>query len=139
MNLLFKTPTNKEFEAVCLFITQYELDSRNLQKQQFTIALRDNEMVGFGRLLEHSDCLELCSLGVMTTHRNQHIGKAIVEELIKHSVKNIYLVCIIPDFFKPFGFIVVQRFPKSIQNKMDYCTRELVVPETYVAMVLDVI
>ena len=93
-------------------------------------------MVGFGRLREHPDCLELCSLGVATSYRRKGIGKAIVAKLIEHFSKNIYLVCIIPDFFIPFGFHKVEIFPVSIQNKIEYCTSELVVPETYMAMLL---
>lgn len=137
MDLILKTPTDTEFEVVCSYIKKYDLDNRDLQSQQFTVALHNTEIVGFGRLLEHSDSTELCSLGVIENHRKQHIGKALVEELIKRSSKNIHLVCIIPDYFKQFGFQIVQQFPKSIHNKMEYCTKELVVPETYVAMVLE--
>ena len=93
-------------------------------------------MVGFGRLRKHFDCIELCSLGVVTNYRRQGIGKAIVKELIKKSSDSIHLVCIIPDFFTPFGFKIVEQYPNAIQNKLKYCTQELVVPETYVAMCL---
>lgn len=131
-----RIPTEKEFKQICLFISEFELDNRDLKKEQFIVALRDNELVGFGRLRDHTDCLELCSLGVVTSYRRQGIGKAIVTKLIENFSKNIYLVCIIPDFFIPFGFHQVETFPISIQNKIQYCTSELVVPETYVAMLL---
>lgn len=137
MDLILKTPTDEEFEEVCSYIKKYDLDNRDLQKQQFAVAFEGDLLVGFGRLLKHSDSTELCSLGVITSNRKQHIGKTIVEELIKRSSKNIYLVCIIPDYFAPFGFQIVEQFPYSIQNKMDYCTKELVVSERYVAMVLE--
>lgn len=131
-----RKPTDKEFNQIYLFITEFELDNRDLKKEQFIVALRNTELVGFGRLREHTDCLELCSLGVITSYRRQGIGKAIVAKLIENFSKNIYLVCIIPDFFIPFGFHKVETFPISIQNKIEYCTSELVVPETYVAMLL---
>lgn len=134
--LTFRTPTLQEFLQIRNYIQQFELDDRNLQQEEFIAAFRENELVGFGRLREHSDCIELCSLGVVTEHRRQGIGKAIVSELIKQTNKDIHLVCIIPDFFTPFNFRIVQNYPFAIQDKLNYCTHELVVPETYVAMCL---
>lgn len=136
MQLTLRTPTEKEFIDICEFIRQFELDNRDLQKEQFIVALRDNELVGFGRLREHSDCFELCSLGVVTPHRRKGIGKAIVTELLKRTSTDIFLVCIIPEFFEPLGFRTVTHYPASIQNKICYCTEELVVAEQYVAMKL---
>ncbi len=136
MNLLLKTPNEKEFQQICGYICEFELDSRGLQQQEFTAAYRNGKLVGFGRLRSHTDCTELCSLGVVTDHRRQGIGKAIVAELIRRAPAMLYLVCIIPGYFKPFGFIIVQNHPASIKNKLQYCTRELVVPETYTAMLL---
>lgn len=134
--MTFRTPTNEEFQQICNFICEFELDNRALQQQEFTAAFRENQLVGFGRLREHSDCIELCSLGVVTKYRRQGIGKSISAELIKRSKGNIHLVCIIPEFFTPFGFRIVRECPVAIHDKLEYCTKELVVPETYVAMLL---
>ena len=134
--MIFRTPTANEFLQIQNYIQQFELDGRNLKQEEFTAAFRENELVGFGRLRQHSDSIELCSLGVVTQHRRQGIGKAIVKELIKRAGGNIHLVCIIPGFFSPFGFKTAENFPPSIQNKIDYCISELIVPETYVAMML---
>lgn len=134
--MTFRTPSENEFLQIRNYILQFELDDRNLKQEEFTAAFRENELVGFGRLREHSDCIELCSLGVVTKHRRQGIGKSIVQELIKRSTSSIHLVCIIPDFFIPFGFHVVKKYPLAIQDKLEYCTQELIVPETYVAMLL---
>lgn len=129
-------PTEKEFNKIRLLIAEFELDSRDLKKEQFIIALHNDELLGFGRLREHIDCSELCSLGVVASYRKQGIGKAIVNKLIENSQKKIYLVCIIPDFFEPFGFLKVEKYPPSIIAKIEYCTSDLKVPETYVAMLL---
>lgn len=134
--LTFRTPTEHEFLQIRNYIQQFELDDRNLKQEEFIAAFRENELVGFGRLREHSDCVELCSLGVITQHRRQGIGKAIVKELIKKSESSIHLVCIIPQFFRPFNFQQVKNYPSAIQDKLNYCTQELIVPETYVAMCL---
>lgn len=134
MTLSFKTPTEKEFRQICDYIHEFELDDRNLLQHQFIVAFRDNELVGFGRLRTHSDCTELCSLGVVTPYRKQGIGKAITAELVKKSPENLYLVCIIPEFFTPLEFTVTNNYPPALLDKLNYCTQELVVPEIYVVM-----
>ncbi|MCX6296356.1 MAG: GNAT family N-acetyltransferase [Bacteroidetes bacterium] len=134
--LSLKTPTEKEFFQIKNYIQVFELDDRVLQQHEFIAAFRNDELFGFGRLRQHADCIELCSLGVVTKHRRQGIGKAIVAELIKKSNSSIYLVCIIPDFFAPFGFQIIGTYPTAIQDKLNYCTQELIVPETYVVMQL---
>jgi N-acetylglutamate synthase-like GNAT family acetyltransferase len=134
--LSFRIPTEHEFQLIRSFIREFELDDRGLILHEFIAAFRENELVGFGRLKKQNNCLELCSLGVVTDHRRQGIGKAIVSELIKRSAGSIHLVCIIPGFFIPFGFRTTENYPEAIQNKLNYCTNELAVPEPYVAMLL---
>ena len=136
MQLIFKAPTDQEFQQICNYIHEFELDDRSLMKHQFTAAFHDEELVGFGRFRNHSDCTELCSLGVITQHRRQGIGKSIVSELIHNATHNLYLVCIIPEFFSPFGFTIVNQYPAPIKDKLHYCINNLVVPETYVVMQL---
>lgn len=134
MDIIIKIPSEKEFQQICNYIREFELDDRGLKQEEFIAAFRNNELVGFGRLRKHSDSTELCSLGVVTPHRRQGIGKALVKELILRSASELYLVCIIPEFFTPFGFAIVAEFPTAIQEKLDYCTDCLVVPEKYVVM-----
>lgn len=137
MPLLLKTPSDEDFELIRQCIHAFELDERELKKEEFCAAVEQQELRGFGRLRQHPDCTELCSLGVITPHRNKGIGKAITAALIrKQPYTTIYLVCIIPHFFTPFGFKEVSSFPASIKEKLDYCTQSLPVPEPYVAMCL---
>lgn len=134
MHLIFASPSDAEFKQVRQYIQAFELDDRELKKEEFCIASANGQLLGFGRLRRHADCTELCSLGVIESHRHHRIGTAVTQELIKRAKETIYLVCIIPDFFTPFGFHVVSDFPASIQQKLDYCRDSLPVPETYVAM-----
>lgn len=134
MKFSLQQPTQSQFTAICDYIKAFELDNRNLKKEEFIVAIHQNEVLGFGRLREHIDCFELCSLGVVMPHRMQGVGKEIVKALIETTDAPIYLVCIIPNFFTPFGFQQVSAFPDAIKDKIDYCTQELVVPEIYVAM-----
>ena len=127
-------PTQHEFEQISRLIRQFELDDRQLHHQQFLAGFIQKELVGFGRLRTHDTCTELCSLGVAEPQRFKGIGTQLVKELIAKATKPLYLVCIIPDYFKPFGFSRVNSYPAELQDKLDYCTAELLVPETYVVM-----
>jgi hypothetical protein len=55
--LNLRQPTDIEFEQIRLFINEFELDNRNLKSAEFIAAIRDNELVGFGRLRFHNDCI----------------------------------------------------------------------------------
>lgn len=134
MHLIFASPSDADFKQIRDYIRDFELDDRELKKEEFCAAFSDGQLLGFGRLRKHADCLELCSLGVAEAYRHQGIGTAVTKELIRRAAQSIYLVCIIPEFFTPFGFYQVKEFPSSIQQKLDYCTQSLPVPETYVAM-----
>jgi N-acetylglutamate synthase-like GNAT family acetyltransferase len=134
MDLVLKQPDQITFNQICDYIHEFELDNRGLKQEEFIAAFRNAILVGFGRIRKHKDCNELCSLGVITNERRKGIGKALVNALTTKESDNLYLVCIIPEFFEPLGFVEIQNYPNSIQDKIDYCTNELVVPEKYVAM-----
>ncbi len=105
-----------------------------MQNNQFLVAKENGELFGFGRIRTHLSCSELCSLGVTEPKRMQGIGKQLVKQLILKANQPIYLVCIIPEFFIPFGFQVVSEYPEDMEEKLQYCTSELIVPEKYVVM-----
>lgn len=76
----------------------------------------------------------MCSLGVIEPERLKGVGKQLVQALIQKADSPLFLVCIIPSFFSPFGFITVSEYPEEMQEKLNYCTSELVVPEKYIVM-----
>ena len=110
------------------------MDNRDLKKEQFVIAKEENKILGFGRIRKHKDCDEMCSLGIIVSERNKGLAKLLIKENIKLSTQPLYLVCIIPELFIPFGFKIIAEYPPEIKNKLDYCTTDLVVEEEYVVM-----
>lgn len=134
MNFSIHTCTSAQFDTIKNYISKFELDDRSLNHEQFLVAILNNEILGFGRIREHENCSELCSLGVIEPERNKGIGKALTQALIAKAKQPLYLVCIIPEYFEPMGFSICDTYPSALQNKLYYCTNELVVPETYVVM-----
>jgi len=123
-----------EYEEIKTYIHQFSLDNRCLSPEQFLVAKNKQQIVGFGRIRKHTQCYELCSLGVIEPERNNGIGKELTNELIKISGQPLYLVCIIPNYFSALGFEIVTEYPPEIAEKLSYCADCLCVPESYVVL-----
>lgn len=127
-------PDTSDFEIIKTHLSEFELDDREIEKEQFVIAKKDNVIVAFCRMRKHNGCDELCSLGVIEAERGKGYAKLLLNELIKTSTQPLYLACIIPHFFEPLGFKIVSEYPAELLDKLNYCTSQLCVPEKYVAM-----
>ena len=121
-------------ESVAEYIRRFELDDRAMYAEEFLTAYVQDQLVGFGRIRKHETCYELCSLGVIVPERRKGIGRKLTLHLALKARDPLYLVCIIPEFFEPLGFTICHNFPQAMQEKLDYCTSSLPVPETYVVM-----
>jgi N-acetylglutamate synthase-like GNAT family acetyltransferase len=128
--------SKEHFVTVKKHIQQFELDDRSLKREEFLILKLKNKLLGFGRIREFSSHSELCSLGILSNQRSKGFGKLLCEALIKKANHPLFLVCIIPDYFKKFGFEQSMYYPAEINEKLNYCTSVLVVNENYVAMKL---
>ena len=137
MEIKIEIPGVQEMKLIVRYIKEFMLDDEGLEREQFIIARINNTLVGFGRLRQHPDCVELCTLGVLTEYRGKGIGKKLVEELIKRTSSKLYLVCIIPGFFQKLDFEIVKEVPPSIVRKYEICTTKLKVAEPYYMMRLE--
>lgn len=117
-------------------IKEFWLDGAGFLATQFLIAEKDGKRIGFGRIREHADCNELCTLGVLEKERNKGVGRMLIKALTEKAgrQRELYLVCIIPPLFEPLGFEIVNTYPASMADKLYRCETELSVPEKYVVM-----
>jgi len=103
------------------------LDSESMPANEFLVAEENNSISGFGRVIQHQDCLELCSLMVIKEKRRQGIGRKITAARIKKALDlskggpNIYITTIIPQFFEKSGFKQAKIFPKSMIKDEKWC------------------
>ncbi len=127
-------PDFAQFETIRKHIMQFELDARQLDAKDFLTAVSNQNIIGFGRLRKHEACCELCSLGVIQPERFKGTGKLLVNKLIETAFKPLYLVCVIPEYFKPLGFTEVINYPAPVLEKLEYCNTHLAVEQSYVVM-----
>lgn len=130
--------SDKDFELVKKYIADFELDDRQLKQEEFLTLHENGILIGFGRVREFPDFSEMCSLGIIPDHRNSGSGKTLFKALIKKAKKTMYLACIIPSYFEEFGFTICSSYPKEMQEKLNYCTQNLIVEEAYVVMKKDI-
>lgn len=134
MHFQIQNCTQKQLLIVKRHIAQFELDDHDLNPAQFMVALKNNTVLGFGRVREYDTCAEMASLGVMEGQRNKGIGKALVKTLMNKTKKPLYLVSVIPDYFSNLGFVICNTYPAVIKNKLNFCITKLYVQEPYVVM-----
>lgn len=88
------------------------INPTGLDWKRFIVAVNErDEMLGCGQLKPHAEgILELASLAVYPEHRGKGVARAIVEHLLAHSPRPLYLMCASPlgEFYQKFGF---QRLP----------------------------
>lgn len=116
-------------------IKSLDLDGSDISASQFLLYKTEHKIVGFGRIKNHGDFDEICSLAVLTEYRNQGIARILLKELIHRCRENVYIVSVIPDLFSKFGFEPAYGYPESILAKKADC-RHLCHCETPVVMLL---
>jgi N-acetylglutamate synthase-like GNAT family acetyltransferase len=98
------------------------INPMSLDWKRFIIAVNDrDEMIGCGQLKPHGkDILELASLAIYPEHQGKGIARAIIEYLLKHSWRPIYLMCesSLGSFYEKFGFrgISYEEMPRYFQR-----------------------
>jgi len=105
---------------------RYDLDSNDTKADQFIVAVEDKNIIGFGRLLPHAECIELGTIGVVEEHRKKGVAKRIIGKLLKTAkemgYKKIYLTTLVPSYFEKFGFRKLNEAPPNCMiRKKEWC------------------
>ncbi len=78
-----------------------------MEADELWVAEEDGQIVGVVALKTHSDCRELCALGVDPAHRGKGAAKALVEALMSEAPGDVHLATVIPAFFESCGFHII--------------------------------
>ncbi len=119
INIVVRQPNEAEFEDVRSYLKKFVLDSSEATKEQFKVLLYDDKLAAFGRLKQRKDGTELCSIGVVEEYRGKKLGEAIVKDILSTINTDVYLVTVIPNFFKKLGFKETKEYPASLKDKRE--------------------
>jgi len=134
MDVIIRQPNDTEFEQVKKYVREFWLDNTDMHKEQFLVLLQNKKFTAFGRLKEHADCSELCTLGVVKEFRGKYFGQELTKALIKKAKHEVYLVTVIPDYFKKVDFVITSKYPASLKSKVNMCTTQYHVGQEYRVM-----
>ena len=93
-----------------------------LDWKRFVVAVNEkDEMLGCGQIKPHGhDVLELASIAVYPEYQRKGIGSAIIEHLLKDSLRPLYLMCESSNgpLYEKFGFrtIPYEEMPRYFQR-----------------------
>ena len=84
------------------------INPMGLDWKRFIVAVNEHdEMIGCGQLKPHGqEVIELASLAVYPEQQGKGVGRAIIEYLLKDSLRPLYLMCesSLGPFYEKFGF-----------------------------------
>jgi N-acetylglutamate synthase-like GNAT family acetyltransferase len=115
----------RDWEQIVDLVNEINLDRLDMDLPQFKVCKVENAVVGIGRIKTHTDCIELCTLGVREAFRGKGIGTALVRALLKGHDQAVYVVTEIPGFFEKLGFESGTFSLPSLQAKLKVCRDEL--------------
>ncbi len=103
------------------FARKFDLDVEAISGNQFLVVKDSDRILGFGRLRQYPECAEIATVGVLEDEQHKGIGSQIIQELISRGPREIYVTCVIPEFFQKLGFQMVKQYPAVLQKKVDFC------------------
>ena len=119
--MIVSPASEKEMPVIIHLAKKFDLDCEDLSWKQFVAAKNNETLIGFGRLREYPECAEVATVGVIREERKCGVGSLLVKELIRLGPSDIFVVCVIPDFFHKLGFKIVKQYPSVLQKKVDFC------------------
>ena len=110
-----------DFPQILRIARKYDLNYLGMDADDFWVAAQGSAVFGICGLRKNPDSLELCSLGVEETRRNQGLGKKLVQRLLRDVRGDVHLATVIPEFFGPLGFERTSVRPPSMVKSEEWC------------------
>jgi N-acetylglutamate synthase-like GNAT family acetyltransferase len=121
MNPRIVAASEADFSVIEQLAKSLDLDWEEVSWDQFVVAKQGSNIIGFGRVRKYADCAEIATVGVAPQQRKKRVGQQLMEKLIQLSPSEVFVTCVIPDFFSRFGFKPVKQYPPVLQKKVDFC------------------
>lgn len=103
----------RDYKSIKKLINDTGINPTGLDWHRFLVAeSSDGEFAGCGQIKQHhGGVLELASIAVTPTNRRQGIASLIIRNLLEHSSRPLYLMCMasLEGFYSKFGFHTVSK------------------------------
>lgn len=110
-------PANELQYLQILVLAKYmALDLSEVRRNQFVVALEGKKIIGFIRVKNKKELIELATMGVVKGYRGQGIGRMLIDHF-KEKYQSLHLITCIPQHFEKQGFVPVSEIPDSLQGK----------------------
>lgn len=123
MNTFSLRPAREtESAAIKDLIFSVGINPMGLDWKRFVVAVdAQDQVIATGQIKPHGRViLELASIAVKPEYRGQGLARAIIEHLLKHSPRPLYLTCIssLEPLYNKFGFISIpyREMPRYFQR-----------------------
>ena len=119
--MLIRKAVRSDWEQILGLARECGLDYPGMERDEFQVAEQDGRVLGIVGLKRHTECVELCALGVDSVNRGRGIGGQLVFELLAAVREDVYLATIIPGYFERLGFKPSAAVPPSMVKDADWC------------------
>lgn len=106
-NFFLRPASEADFPEIKALIRQVRINPTRLDWRRFTVAIAGSVLIGCAQLKPvPGDLTELASVAVQPTHRQQGVGRALIENLLEGAPRPVYLTCRsgLGGLYAKFGF-----------------------------------
>jgi amino-acid N-acetyltransferase len=108
LKFFLRPAKSEDFNAIKKLIYKVQINPTGLNWQRFVLAVDEaGNILGCGQLKPHGkEIIELASIAVEPSERNQGVARAVIEYLLKKSSRPLYLTCLssMGPFYNKWGF-----------------------------------
>jgi len=130
MSIKIAFSQDSETNVILSLLKEIDLYYPKVKFKNFWLAKDKNKYVGLVQFTEYPEYFFLSSLGIIKSHRKKGIAALLIDNLLKianKKKKKTYLYTVIPDFFKKFGFKIINpqdSLPSKDPYECNYCSPE---------------
>ncbi len=96
------------------------IETENLDHNEFVVAVENGDIAGFGRLRKVGEFYQIGCVAVVEDRRKRGVGSLIVKHLLDFSsVKLVYIVTDLVDYFRKLGFAEMKEASKELLDALD--------------------
>ena len=110
----------RDYAGIEALMAALELSYPAMDLRCFWVAEAGDEMVAGAELKEFQACSLLSCVGVREDLQGLDIGRALVEEVVRHARHDVYLYTLVPGFFRKTGFVEAGQLPPDLPPRSMY-------------------